>query len=410
MIYEKFLTKKSEIFIEIALVLFVFSVVIQMTVFSVTSNGDNIEILETTMKAVRYLAYALCVLQICIDRKVKASWIIYVIIVAGLLAIGTLMVNSRTMFLYFWLIAAASGVSDKKILRTIMWVQIGILCVTVISSQIGIVQDIIDGDRVRHYLGFTWTTYAPILFFFIVLQYLYICDLEITFLKFIFAMIINIWLFSMTNTRFVFVLLSVMLIIALLYSYTPIKEINLAKLKYLFILAPEGIALFSIGLHAFYDSSSSGWSALNDLLSGRLRLGYNALNEFEITLFGQDIAWYGNGLRSQVGQNGIEYNYVDCSYLQILLQYGLIFLILVLLAFSIIMWKAIEEKRYSACWIILMILILAITEPWLVNIGVNPFILLVFTKAEPKPKVNNNNKTNLILVYDIIANKESMDA
>ncbi len=396
---EKFLIKGNEIFLGLALVLFVFSVVIEMTVFTITGNGNDNEIFMMITKIMRYMAYALCVFKICMDQKVQKSWLIYVVLIAVILSLGMIIANSTTMFLYFWIISACTGITDKKILRTVMYVQMSILCVTVLMSQTGIIQDFIDGERERHYLGFTWTTTAPILFFYIILQYLYICDMQLTVPKFILFMIINVWFFVMTNTRLAFVLLSATLIFALLYNYTFIKKLRLEKLKYLFILAPEGIALFSIGLHAFYDSNSSLWQSLDDLLTGRLHLGYEAIQEYGFSLFGQKITWYGNGLRSQVGQEGIAYNYVDCSYLQILLQYGLVFLIIVLLAYSIIMWKAIQEKRYSACWVILVILIFAITEPRLVNMAFNPFILLVFTKAEVEEKTSVRSRTsNLNLV------------
>ncbi len=398
--HEKFLIEKDEIFLNTALVLFVFSVVIEMTVFTIMDNGNDNEIFMTITKAMRYLAYALCILKICLDQKVNRSWLIYVVIVAALLTIGMVVSTSRTMFLYFWIIAACTGVSDKKILRTVMYVQTVILCVTVLLSQMGIIQDVIDGDRARHYLGFTWTTTAPILFFYIILQYLYICDLQLTFPKFVVFMIINVWFFIMTNTRFVFILLSITLVCALIYNYTCIKNLRLEKIKYLFVLAPEGIAFFSIGIHAFYNSNSSIWKAANDFLTGRLELGYNAIQEYGYSLFGQDITWYGNGLRSQVGVNGITYNYVDCSYLQILLEYGLIFLILVLLAYSVMMWKAIQERRYSACWILLVVLIFAITEPRLVNMAFNPFILLVLTKADGalgESEENTQTSLNIVL-------------
>jgi len=399
LIYKNFLTKKNEIFLGLALVLFTFAVVIEMTVFTMTTNGDDNRIFLMITKTMRYISYALCVLQICINQKVKKRWVICVVLIFAILSVVMVVSNSRTMFLYFWLIAAATGISDKKILRTVMWTQISILCVTVLFSQIGIIRDFVYEERSRHYLGFTWTTTAPILFFYIILQYLYICDFQLTFPKFIVFMIINIWLFVMTNTRFAFVLLLITLVFALLYNYTFIKNIRLEKLKWLFILAPELIAGFSIGLHAFYDSNSETWNTINNFLTGRLQLGYDAINEYGYSLFGHDITWGGNGLRSQVGEGGMIYNYVDCSYLQILLQYGLIFLVLVLLAYSIIMWKAIKEKRYSACWIILVILVFAITEPRLISREFNPFILLLFTKAEQDTKKLSERHKHCVSVY-----------
>ena len=143
--------------------------------------------------------------------------------------------------------------------------------------------------------------------------------------------------------------------------------------------APGLICSFSIAIHAFYNSSSRIWRAFNDLLSGRLELGKNGIADFGYTLFGQKIEWIGFSLE---GTGTEKYNYVDCSYLRLLLEYGLFFLIVVIFIYSIIMYKAISQKNYFLAWVIAFVLVISITEPRLMNLTFNPLPILLLCSIE----------------------------
>lgn len=103
------------------------------------------------------------------------------------------------------------------------------------------------------------------------------------------------------------------------------------KLKGVFIASPVVVAIFAILLHAFYNPQNTIYFQLNKLLSGRLALGQNAMSEYGISLFGKDIEWIGFNMEETLRG---AYNYVDCSYVKILLDHGILFLGIVLLAYT----------------------------------------------------------------------------
>lgn len=93
-----------------------------------------------------------------------------------------------------------------------------------------------------------------------------------------------------------------------------------------------GIPLFfvlSLYSTLSYDSSDIGWVAANVVLSGRLALGLEAIEEFGIPWLGQVVKMFGAGFTG-VGE---EYNYVDCAYIQMLLRWGIVVVALFLLGF-----------------------------------------------------------------------------
>lgn len=101
------------------------------------------------------------------------------------------------------------------------------------------------------------------------------------------------------------------------------------------------VAIFAILLHAFYNPQNTIYFQLNKLLSGRLALGQNAMSEYGISLFGKDIEWIGFNMEETLRGT---YNYVDCSYVKILLDHGILFLGIVLLAYAYMLKKINTEK------------------------------------------------------------------
>ena len=153
------------------------------------------------------------------------------------------------------------------------------------------------------------------------------------------------------------------------------------------MVAPFIVAALSLWIAMMFNGNSLVWAKANSFLNGRLRLGHEGLDKYGITLFGQPIKWVGNGLQVLLHGYTGEYNYVDSSYLQILYQYGCLFLILVLFAFSAMIYMSVKMEKYYLTWILLIIVLYCITEPRLINLAYNPFILLCATECIEYNKV-----------------------
>ena len=89
-------------------------------------------------------------------------------------------------------------------------------------------------------------------------------------------------------------------------------------------------------------------------------------------------------------ENSGVYNYVDCSYLQILLEYGIVFLLICVLMYSYILYKAYQENNIYLCCCIIIILVFSITEPRLLNLMYNPFPLLAVSYLRSKERGSKN--------------------
>ena len=83
------------------------------------------------------------------------------------------------------------------------------------------------------------------------------------------------------------------------------------------------------------------------------------------------------------------YNYVDCAYLNILINYGVIVLLILCIGFMFI-GKGVKEK--NTCIVIIFLAIHSITDPQLIELMYNPFLLLLGEFLRYRIKINKKRK------------------
>ena len=135
------------------------------------------------------------------------------------------------------------------------------------------------------------------------------------------------------------------------------KGLFLRQIKYLFVLFPLIAAGFSIWAALEYNADSPIWKSINSFINGRLALGQNGIQKYGIHLFGTPVKWIGNNQQVLLHGYTGTYNYVDNSYLQILLQYGIILFFLVLIAYAYVMYNSIKNEKYYLAWILFFIIL-----------------------------------------------------
>lgn len=360
-------TNKSEFIFFLIYTVYLISIIAGYTAF------DESAICKAAFQYMRYGCYLLAVLKIIKDSYYEKQ-IYTVIILAALTVLTVLASGNKTFAFYFLIILAAKNINVSKIIKLTCYVQ-GIALISIIGlSQMGVLPDYIfdPGTRARHGLGFTWTTTGPILYFFFMMGYIYIRQTKLHTLELIIMELINLWLFRQTDARMSFYLSSLMLLYIFVMRYYWQNRGEYIRKNWCLLLAPAVMCCVAMFLHIFYDAGDTKWTELNKLLSGRLLLGYNAYHTYGISLFGTPIKWIGFGHNAVPGV----YNYVDCSYMQILLENGIVSLVVIVLLYTYIMYMAIKTKEFYLQTVILFICVFSITEPRMMNLGFNPFPLL----------------------------------
>ncbi|MCD8020655.1 MAG: hypothetical protein LUF92_14075 [Clostridiales bacterium] len=115
---------------------------------------------------------------------------------------------------------------------------------------------------------------------------------------------------------------------------------------------------------------------MNIIFHDRLNYGHQGIENYGIHLFGQQIEWIGNGGLGFVKQE-LEgaYNYVDCSYMKILLDYGLLVLLFAVIGYTLAVYQACRKNNIYLCLALSMVAVYSLIEPRLLEFGFNPFVL-----------------------------------
>lgn len=364
----------KEILYGIALAIILITSLIPQTAIYTRNENMLLGIITNSIQAFGYL---LCLVKIVLSRKeYSINEIVFFCVLFAVFFISGFNIQHKFFFLTAILLISTVRADSVSISKISLCIQSVILFVVVFLSQIGLLEDKIFNPetRSRHILGFNWITVAPILFFFICLLYIYIRSEKFKWYEAIVLELINYYFYHMTNTRMTFLLCSVVIIFFTVQSLWKGFSGYLKKLNWVYFIIPIVLVIVSIVAAYFYNPDNSIFLKANSILSGRLQLGHDALHYYKFPLFGQVIIWNGFGLLN----DGIvdNYNYVDCSYLQIGMWYGAFVLILLIAIYMYGIYKSIKANNYWAVFVFLFVLVHSMTEPHLINVAVNSIVLL----------------------------------
>ena len=235
------------------------------------------------------------------------------------------------------LIYSARNVNVTTTLKLSYRISLLLLLFIIISSYLGWITYYVtyDGGRVRDYLGFRYSLFAPSIFCNIIFLKIYLEKDNIKWRTLIFLITGNSLLYVYTDSRLTFGLGMIILILTVIIKIFPrFKHLIMNKLIVGAYIISGGISLyFTIGYNYLVEWQSN----INDFLGGRLALGYSTLNYYGYGILGRKITLVGNGLDADgYGDIGI-YDYVDNLYVQMLLKLGIIFLFIFIIGMTITM-------------------------------------------------------------------------
>lgn len=289
----------------------------------------------------------------------------------------------RIMFIVLFIIGA--GNLNRKDLIKISFITECVLMIFILLSYASgfLPNEIIlrqDGSP-RYYLGYNYTTLSANYFFHMVLMYIYIKQGKLKLFGYVLIVLLNFFFFFTTDTKTIFAMIFLILGAVFFTERVSIKWIDniwVCKiLHYIFFI----FAFISIeGILAFRWESTF-FTRINNIMTNRLSLGQQAYDLYGISFLGQLITW-------NTDFNGtVPYLYVDCAYMNVAINYGIIVLFLLCAGFTYIMGRALKEKDIMLLIVGFFLAAHSISDPQLYMMWYNPFLLLIgsyFYKSNEK--------------------------
>lgn len=350
---------------------------VELIVF--TSMYAKVEPLQRFFAVVRVTSYMLVCCKLFLDFLAKTfSW--KEIGVVGLLSLFLLWTTYKTgrkaILIYWAFIVAAHDIEFERIIKRSCLTHLWGLLFVFASRYAGIIENriYVPESRQRDSMGFQFATEGPNFFFYTILMWIYWRKENITWLELAALSGGNFFLFYKTDTKSAFALGCVALILAALLK---VSRYLRTYHKFYVLPAVSSVPLLAYGIFklSVHFNQEKQWMAdLNRLLSSRLGLGKAGYRDYGVQLWGRRIEWVG-------GTNKFDdivkaYNYVDSSFLQILLQYGLVFLLFLIIVFIILGIKIAIKKDTYFLLVFLVFAVHSTFDPQIIWMEFNSFVML----------------------------------
>lgn len=278
---------------------------------------------------------------------------------------------------------------------------VALLCCTSIItllSVMGIIPDIVYGRWVatgeggylveRHCLGFGYPTFLSHYWLAVTLLALYLSHWRPTFIRYACVFGINFAIYYFTDARNSFLLVLVVLLGSGVARWArprfpqSLKPIANQILSHITICT----VIISTVLLVMIPAESEIGSKIDSLMSGRVSLTQEAFDQYDVKLFGQRITWSymyveGEALKTGYMVNGefveAPYLYVDNSYFNRLLTWGLVPIALAIIALELTTCRLVHMRQYGLCIALAIFAVHAILDPQLFDLAYSPFLPLV---------------------------------
>ena len=274
------------------------------------------------------------------------------------------------------LVFSARDIDFRKLLGTFSIATFLVLSLTIYASQKGIIANMFmnaDGGY-RFSLGFNYVSFASQRLFFALCTYLMFRGKRISYLELMALLLATIYMYQQTSTSSPFYLSILILTYALLSIKIFKKEFIIGNfwtktlVQYGFILALVIILYF-----CFY-SSGNLFHLVDQFTHNRLRLSVNGFQNFGVSWLGQPISFTTLDMFGNFTSN---YNYIDSSFVQLLVIDGLIVSVFMLFALTKVMryFVSIQKDIVLACLGIMIIH--GMFDPQMLVLRYSPLILFI---------------------------------
>lgn len=274
------------------------------------------------------------------------------------------------------LVFSARDIDFRKLLGTFSLATFLVLCLTIYASQKGMIANMFmnaDGGY-RFSLGFNYVSFASQRLFFALCTYLMFRGKRISYLELMALLLATIYMYQQTSTSSPFYLSILILTYALLSIKIFKKEFIIGNfwtktlVQYGFILALVIILYF-----CFY-SSGNLFHLVDQFTHNRLRLSVNGFQNFGVSWLGQPISFTTLDMFGNFTSN---YNYIDSSFVQLLVIDGLIVSVFMLFALTKVMryFVSIQKDIVLACLGIMIIH--GMFDPQMLVLRYSPLILFI---------------------------------
>ena len=274
------------------------------------------------------------------------------------------------------LVFSARDIDFRKLLGTFSIATFLVLCLTIYASQKGIIANMFmnaDGGY-RFSLGFNYVSFASQRLFFALCSYLMFRGKKISYLELLALLLATIYMHQQTSTTSPFYL-SILILTYALFSVKIFKKEFIIENFWTKTLAHYGFILaLAIILYFCFYSSGNLFHLVDQFTHNRLRLSVEGFRNFGVSWLGQHIIFTTTDIFGNFTSN---YNFIDSSFVQLLVIDGLIVSVFMLFALTKVMKYFVSIRKDIVLACLGIMIIHGMFDPQMLVLRYSPLILFI---------------------------------
>ncbi|MCW6664635.1 hypothetical protein NHG32_02950 [Aerococcaceae bacterium NML191219] len=346
--------------------------------FSQTVLVEIFPFLVLIFKIVRVFAVCILAIKLMLERAfLHPSFLWGCIVGFYVLIVAIVTDNYLALLPLFAFIYSGYNVAFDKIIRISCIVSLICMGITQILYGLGYfysvdaVRGLTVAEGIRKSVGYTFVSFGSNYFFHVALMYVFVRKSAISWFEILGMAIINFYFYMETDTKAAFWLVNLLLVVWVIAKFCKIHRSSAIK-------KIERYALLVSSLSIVFVTELYRWQPylldkLNVALSGRLFEGAKAVDIYGYSLIGKRIEWVFYGDNPLYGES---YLYADSSFVNIMLNYGMMTLVILIVGFYFIPYI---YKKNDIFYTIpfLFLVIHSIFDPQFMELYYNPFLLIL---------------------------------
>ena len=309
------------------------------------------------------------------DIKNKKNIFLFLALICSL--ISWIISDSNILAILILFIIAAKNIKFENIIKYDFKIRLVLTLIVLLLYALNLTENHYvyrDNGEVRSSMGFSHPNTFGIYIFLLCAEYIYLNYKKMTWKSYLIILVVDILLIYFADSRASAIAIILLLIGAALCKVTKNKiiENKIVKniLPFLFII----FTIISIILCILYDPKNPVMDKIDNLLSGRINLAKDYLNDYDINLFGNKLEIVSTYEAKSTGEKA---RVLDNGYINVILQYGIINYAFLAIMLYIAMKNALSEKNYILCIIMAIYIIVGMLENGSFTLYKNTFLLYI---------------------------------
>ena len=338
-----------------------------------TSTINSSSAFETFVRIVAVISIVILCCKGMIDLYSFKNFIFTLLFLIILILTWRISGENFVLFLFVPVIFS-KGINPQNVNRVFFVICMLSITIIMILSLKGVIPNLtyVRGNIVRNSFGIIYPTDFAAYIFYLVCSYIYMRRELYSFIEVMVIILIAYIVYLKTNARLDYICTILAAIFCYLVRFNWVKKM-MERVKLFFPIVPAVIILI---LTYFYNSGSSFFVKIDELLSERLSIVAPMFKEYGIKPFGNKI--YQNGLGGASGQNFNfmvdKYTFIDSAYLRLILMYGFIITLLILIYLTYQLSYINDEFLVS---ILIVVFISSTVEMHMLQVAYNPFFIML---------------------------------